>query len=45
MASVLYQQVEQLSRDKGIDPAVVVSAVEDAYLAATRNHLKTLEEL
>ncbi|MGH9468447.1 MAG: NusA N-terminal domain-containing protein, partial [Terriglobales bacterium] len=45
MASVLYQQVEQLSRDKGIDPAVVVSAVEDAFLAATRKHLKTLEEL
>jgi N utilization substance protein A len=45
MASQLYQQVEQLSRDKGIDPAVVVSAVEDAYLAATRKHLKTLEEL
>src|SRR5579875_2186806 len=45
MASLLYQQVEQLSRDKGIDPAIVVSAVEDAYLAATRKHLKTLEEL
>ncbi|HUX67059.1 MAG TPA: transcription termination factor NusA [Terriglobales bacterium] len=45
MASALYQQVEQLSRDKGIDPAVVVSAVEDAYLAATRKHLKTQEEL
>ncbi|MGH9482665.1 MAG: transcription termination factor NusA [Terriglobales bacterium] len=45
MPSALYQQVEQLSRDKGIDPAVVVSAVEDAFLAATRKHLKTLEEL
>ena len=45
MASALYQQVEMLSRDKGIDPAVVVSAVEDAYLAATRKHLKTQEEL
>ncbi|MGH9414012.1 MAG: transcription termination factor NusA [Terriglobales bacterium] len=45
MASLLYQQVEQLSRDKGIDPAIVVSAVEDAYLAATRKQLKTLEEL
>ncbi|MGH9488037.1 MAG: transcription termination factor NusA [Terriglobales bacterium] len=45
MASLLYQQVEQLSHDKGIDPAVVVSAVEDAYVAATRKHLKTQEEL
>ncbi|MGH9476034.1 MAG: transcription termination factor NusA [Terriglobales bacterium] len=45
MASALYQQVEQLSRDKGIDPAVVVSAVEDAYVAATRKHLRTQESL
>src|SRR6185312_3507425 len=45
MASQLYQQVELLSRDKGIDPAIVVSAVEDAYVAATREHFKSLETL
>jgi N utilization substance protein A len=45
MASPLQQQIELISRDKGIDPAIVVSAVEDAYLAATRKHLKTQEEL
>jgi len=45
MASQLYQQVEFISREKGIDPAIVVKAVEDAYLAATRKHLKTQEEL
>ena len=45
MASVLYQQVEQLSRDKGIDPQVVVSAIEDAILVATRKYYKTSEDL
>ncbi len=45
MASALYQQVEQLSRDKGIDPQVVVSAIEDAILVATRKYYKTQEEL
>ena len=45
MASQLYQQIEQLSRDKGIDPQVVVSAVEDAMSVATRKYYKTHEEL
>ncbi len=45
MASALYQQVEQLSRDKGIDPQIVVSAIEDAILLATRKYYKTQEEL
>ncbi len=45
MASALYQQVEQLSRDKGIDPQIVVSAIEDAILLATRKYYKSQEEL
>jgi len=45
MASALYQQVEQLSRDKGIDPEIVVSAIEDAILVATRKYYKSVEEL
>ncbi|MCI0418439.1 MAG: transcription termination factor NusA, partial [Acidobacteria bacterium] len=43
--SVLYQQIDQLSRDKGIDPAIVVSAVEDAVLVATRKYYKSVEDL
>ncbi len=43
--SVLYQQIDQLSRDKGIDPAIVVGAVEDAVLVATRKYYKSLEDL
>src|SRR6201985_3354668 len=43
MASVLYQSIEALSRDKGIDPQIVVSAVEDAIALATRKYYKTQE--
>jgi N utilization substance protein A len=43
--SVLYQQIDQLSRDKGIDPAIVVGAVEDAVLVATRKYYKSVEDL
>jgi N utilization substance protein A len=45
MASPLYEYIEQVSRDKGIDPQIVVSAVEDAIALATRKHLKTNENL
>ena len=45
MASVLYQSIETLSRDKGIDPAVVVGAVEDAIALATRKYYKTQESM
>ena len=45
MASLLYQQIEGLSREKGIDPQIVVNAVEDAIAVATRKNLKTQETL
>src|ERR1700761_1569394 len=45
MASALYQSIEILSRDKGIDPAVVVGAVEDAIALATRKYYKTQENM
>ncbi len=43
--SLLYQTIDQLSREKGIDPQVIISAVEDAILLATRKYYKTEEEL
>ena len=43
MASPLYQSIEALSREKGIEPAVVVSAIEDAIALATRKYYKTTE--
>jgi N utilization substance protein A len=45
MASVLYQSIEALSRDKGIDPGIVVAAVEDAIALATRKYYKTQENM
>ena len=45
MASVLYQSIETLSREKGIEPAVVVGAVEDAIALATRKYYKTQENM
>ena len=45
MASVLYQSIETLSKDKGIEPEVVVGAVEDAIALATRKYYKTQENM
>ncbi|MGI4755367.1 MAG: transcription termination factor NusA [Janthinobacterium lividum] len=45
MASALYQAIETMSRDKGIDPEIVVGAVEDAIALATRKYYKTLENM
>ena len=45
MASALYQFIEAVSREKSIDPQVVVSAVEDAIVVATRKHYKSTENL
>jgi N utilization substance protein A len=45
MASVLYQSIELLSQEKGIDPGIVVSAVEEAIALATRKFYKTQENM
>jgi transcription termination/antitermination protein NusA len=43
--SLLFQTIDQLSREKGINPEIVVAAVEDAILVATRKYYKTVEDL
>jgi transcription termination/antitermination protein NusA len=45
MANLLYQQIEMLSREKHIEPEVVVSAIEDAMVVAARKHYKSEEDL
>ena len=45
MASALYQSIELLSQEKGIDPAIVVGAVEEAIALATRKYYKTQENM
>src|SRR5450631_4296962 len=45
MASALYQSIELLSQEKGIDPSIVVGAVEEAIALATRKFYKTQENM
>jgi transcription termination/antitermination protein NusA len=45
MANLLYQQIEMLSREKHIEPEVVVSAIEDAMVVAARKYYKSEEDL
>jgi N utilization substance protein A len=45
MANLLYQQIEMLSREKHIEPEIVVSAIEDAMVVAARKYYKTEEDL
>src|SRR5438477_2899793 len=45
MASEIYNVIDALSREKGIDPQIVVSAVQDVIVAATRKKDKSQENL
>jgi N utilization substance protein A len=45
MANLLYHQIEMLSREKHIEPEIVVSAIEDAMVVAARKYYKTEEDL
>ena len=45
MSSVLYQSIELLSREKGIEAEIVVGAVEEAIALATRKYYKTQENM
>jgi transcription termination/antitermination protein NusA len=45
MASQLYQQIELISREKHIDPEIIVAAIEDAMVVAARKYYRTEEDL
>jgi transcription termination/antitermination protein NusA len=44
-ATELQQMIDVVAKDKGIDPTIVISAIEDAYLAASRKVFKSDEDL
>ena len=44
-AATFYQSVEILSKEKGIDPKVILDAVKDAMLVAARKHFHSNEDL
>ncbi len=41
----IYQSIEILGKEKGIDPSIILDAVKDAMLVAARKHFHTEEEL
>ena len=45
MASLLFQTIEQISREKHIEPEIIVAAIEDAMVVAVRKYYRTEEEL
>ena len=45
MANPLAQMIEQISREKHIEPEIIVAAIEDAMVVAARKYYKTEEDL
>src|SRR3984885_13054245 len=45
MASQLYQTIELISREKHIEPDIIVAAIEGAMVVAARKYYRTEEEL
>ncbi len=45
MEGLSYSTIEQISREKHVEPEVIVSAIEDAMVVAARKFYKTEEEL
>ena len=41
--SLLFQHIEQMSREKGVDAAIIIEAVEDAILTAAKKYYATEE--
>jgi transcription termination/antitermination protein NusA len=44
MSNELFQTIEMIGREKGIDPDVIIQAVEEAYAAASRKYLHSKED-
>src|SRR5256885_8477199 len=45
MANQLRQTIEQISREKNINPDVIIAAIEDAILTASKKYYKNNEDL
>jgi N utilization substance protein A len=43
--ATLRQQIEQISREKNIKPDVIIAAIEDAILTASKKYYKSTEDL
>src|SRR3954470_14460724 len=45
MANQLRQKIEQIGREKNINPEVIIAAIEDAILTASKKYYKNNEDL
>jgi N utilization substance protein A len=45
MSSLLSQTIEQISREKHIEPQIIVAAIEDAMVVAARKYYKAEEDM
>ena len=45
MVNIITQTIEQISKEKNIDSKVIISAIEDAMVAASRKFYKTNEDI
>jgi transcription termination/antitermination protein NusA len=45
MSNIIAQQIEQISKEKNVDPKIIISALEDAMVAASRKFYKTNEDI
>jgi transcription termination/antitermination protein NusA len=45
MSNPLQQTIEQLAKEKGIEPEVIIAAIEEAVKTASRKYYKTNEDL
>jgi len=45
MSNIITQTIDQISKDKNIDPDIIVTALEDAMVAAARKFYKTTEDI
>ncbi len=45
MSNIITQTIEQISKEKNIDPKVIIDALEDAMVAAARKNFKNNEDI
>ncbi len=45
MSNIIAQTIEQISKEKNVDPDIIIGALEDAMVAASRKYYKTNEDI
>jgi transcription termination/antitermination protein NusA len=45
MSNIIAQTIDQISKEKNVDPKIIITALEDAMVAASRKFYKTNEDI